>query len=475
MTLAATLSVSSAILDFFFAVLMFRLSSGPGFRELRWFACACLSASVFSIANVWVTLDIPAVWVVRLGQLNILAAGLHGVFWIPYVATKERRRMTRFERGLLTVGLVIAFAWLVPGLLLSERVEERRLEWIGWTYRDIHPTPLGEACFLFYCATLVYLVAHFVRQRKTQGAVAHIVGLGAFAVAGFNDAAATDRLLKTPLVLDLGLVVLLVAVGGSLTSRFVESARLQVEASRRLQAAQVELVERERLAALGSLSAVIAHEVRNSLSVIFNALATLRKRPADSDDARTLFTIVEEEATRLKRMVADLLDFARPYDLHLAPTKIRDLLGSAVATSRLALDDEKAAITLEAPRDLEEIVCDQHLVRQAVVNLVANALQAAGKRTPVVVRAERPQGCDEIVVSVVDDGEGIAKEHRERIFEPFFTTRPTGTGLGLALVRRVAEAHGGSVKFEPTEGGGATFHLTLPLLPSVVMREAARV
>jgi signal transduction histidine kinase len=112
------------------------------------------------------------------------------------------------------------------------------------------------------------------------------------------------------------------------------------------------------------------------------------------------------------------------------------------------------------------LVCDERLVRQAVINLVTNALQATGRRSAVRVRVEREsdRANDEesVLIRVADDGEGVAEELRDRIFTPFFSARPTGTGLGLAVVRSSVEAHGGDVALTTTPGGGATFTIRLP-------------
>jgi PAS domain S-box-containing protein len=230
------------------------------------------------------------------------------------------------------------------------------------------------------------------------------------------------------------------------------------KAQLRLEQAQGDLVRAERLATLGELSAVIAHEVRNPLGVVFNSLATLRRTVPNDPQSQVLLGIIGEEADRLNRMVSALLELARPAEAQLAPTDVRALVASAVAAAQ-ALAEPGPEVRVQVP--CLEASLDEKMVRQALVNLVSNALQAPERKSPVTVRVERAG--DELRFEVIDDGAGVAPELRERIFTPFFTTRAAGIGLGLAVVKRVADAHRGKVTVGGTPGGGATFTLRVPV------------
>jgi signal transduction histidine kinase len=187
-------------------------------------------------------------------------------------------------------------------------------------------------------------------------------------------------------------------------------------------------------------------------------------RPAG--DAKMLFDIVEEEADRLNRIVGDLLDFARPS----APDVQAELLGR-VAEDAVASAVQPHTAPIEVVReldpDLPPIVMDARLVRQAILNVAINAVQAMPRGGRLIVRTRR-EG-DSALVELEDTGAGIPHEVRERIFEPFFTTKASGTGLGLAVVRRIVEGHGGQVRVESVPGQGTTFTLRFPLpLPGPV-------
>ena len=236
---------------------------------------------------------------------------------------------------------------------------------------------------------------------------------------------------------------------------------------------QSELVDRERLAVLGEMSASIAHEVRNPLGVIFNSLHSLKRLLRPEGDVKFLLEVVAEEADRLNRMVGDLLDYSRPLQPALQPVHLRTLVRDAIAAARPRSEPSAAAGAAEAFVEVGVHVADQlwvradpRLLRQALINLVLNAFQAMPKGGALRVLASL-SGSDSgdvtqqnVRVVIEDTGPGIAPESRARVFQPFFTTKATGTGLGLAVVKRILERHGGSVAVGDSERGAA-FHLVL--------------
>ena len=254
-----------------------------------------------------------------------------------------------------------------------------------------------------------------------------------------------------------------VAVTNQLAS-FIANARLYDDLKRSygaLAEAQQELVRRERLAALGELAAVVAHEVKNPLGVIFNAVAGLRRAPEGSPGGRLLVNIVAEEAERLDRIVSDLLAFARPGALELSPHSLGAIIAGAAEAASRAFDGA-GPITLELAVALPPVQADPQRLRQAFVNLFLNALQVV-PGGPVTVRAVAGESPRCLRVEVIDRGPGIPEEVSARLFEPFFTTKAQGTGLGLTIVKRIVEAHRGEVSFLSRLGGGTTFTLRLPL------------
>ncbi len=234
-----------------------------------------------------------------------------------------------------------------------------------------------------------------------------------------------------------------------------------------LKEAQDALLQRERLAALGELAAVVAHEVRNPLGAIFNCLRSLEK-VHDPAETKPILQIVKEEAEQIDRIVRDLLDFAKPRSLALATESIELIIASGIeAAQRAQLWPFATDVELVSQPDVSEARVDADLMRQAVINLVTNALQAVAKggRVTVKLGQEMAFGRHLLRVDVIDDGPGIPAEMAERIFEPFFSTKASGSGLGLSIVRRIVEAHQGELTVKSESKKGSTFTMRFPLEP----------
>ncbi|MFL5348625.1 MAG: ATP-binding protein [Hyalangium sp.] len=247
----------------------------------------------------------------------------------------------------------------------------------------------------------------------------------------------------------------------------LEQARLIEDLKQRnaeLARTQEQLVQRERLAALGELAAVVAHEVRNPLGAIFNSVSYIRKLIGAANPALPMVEIVAEEADRLNRMVDDLLYFARPPSPTPALLPLRRLLEETVHT---ALADATGKVEVVWALETEvQVLVDERQIRQAFLNLALNAVQAMPEGGMLRVGVQRPAGARaEVQVEFTDTGTGIPEDVRARIFEPFFTTKAQGTGLGLALVKRIIESHSGRLLLESEPGRGTTFHVLLPHEP----------
>ena len=254
----------------------------------------------------------------------------------------------------------------------------------------------------------------------------------------------------------------------SVTEVGLSNAELYAEAQLRLadlRDAQARLIERERLAALGELSAVVAHEVRNPLAVIFNAVSALRRLVPREGDAGRMIDTVREEAERLNRIVGDLLGFARPVTPHMQPEALGPLVDSALAAALATASAEAASAivpSVEVPDALPHARIDARLMRQALLNVILNAIDAMPSGGRLGIRVEHDAPNERLRFSVSDTGPGIPDEVRAHMFEPFFTTRAAGTGLGLAVVKRIVEAHGGEVVVASPSGVGTTFTLVVP-------------
>ena len=228
---------------------------------------------------------------------------------------------------------------------------------------------------------------------------------------------------------------------------------------RALRVRQDELVRKEQLAAVGELAAVIAHEVRNPLAIIMNAVSALKKGSSDRQQLETLFAILTEETTRLNRIVGDLLHYARPLSVADQSVDVAEIVERAVSHVRESPSVEVELIVQAKP---PRVRGDAVLVRQAIDNVLNNALQAMGAGGSLQVNVRASTGAAGVDVTIRDTGEGMDTVVRKRALDPFFTTRPTGTGLGLAIVSRVVDAHHGRLTIRSERGAGTEVCIFFP-------------
>jgi PAS domain S-box-containing protein len=218
----------------------------------------------------------------------------------------------------------------------------------------------------------------------------------------------------------------------------------------------------ERLSALGRFTAGVAHEVKNPLNSMRLWLENLKESlPADQEIPQQAVKILYSEIDRLDRVVKRFLDFTRPVELHLEETNLAELLAEVVAVARPQMERAKVEAETHLPGDVPPVHVDRQLLKQAVLNLMLNAVEAMPDGGRLTLSLARRGEAAEI--SIADTGRGIAPEHRPRIFQLFFTTRPGGSGIGLASTFRVVQLHNGSIDFESEIGRGTTFRIELPL------------
>jgi len=231
---------------------------------------------------------------------------------------------------------------------------------------------------------------------------------------------------------------------------------------------QHEAALRERLSALGRLSTVVAHEIRNPLMILKAAARTLRRDAVRPEEVREAAADIEDEVQRLNRIVDDVLDFARPLHLEYAPCDLNQLCRDA---AQAALAGEPAfshRFVLEA--GLPTIVTDSERLRTALVNILGNARDAVlargagGNEGAVEVRTTKLDS-DRVAIVVADCGMGIAAQDLPHVFDPYFTTKRTGTGLGLAIARNVVDALGGALSVASRQGEGTEVRVELPRRP----------
>jgi signal transduction histidine kinase len=235
-------------------------------------------------------------------------------------------------------------------------------------------------------------------------------------------------------------------------------------AARRLAAAEAARRSSERLAAAGTLTAGLAHEVRSPMNAINLAAQRLERRLHDRQELQAMAQRIRSEVQRLEAILREFLEFASPVSDQRRPTDLAELARSVL--DLLEVEAQERSVRLGAVRGTARATIDENAVRRSLVNLVRNAIQASPEEGEV--RVEMRQDAECATVRVLDDGPGIDPLEGEKLFDAFFTTRVSGTGLGLALVRRVAEEHGGQVELRNRSTGGAEAILEVPLAPRTI-------
>jgi len=218
----------------------------------------------------------------------------------------------------------------------------------------------------------------------------------------------------------------------------------------------------ERLAQLGRITAGVAHEVKNPLNSMRLWLENLKMSLPEGDDLpHQAVRVLDNEIDRLDTVVKRFLDFTRPLEMHQEETNLKDLLEEVLGVEQPLMDRANVKVEARFSADVPPVLVDRQLLKQALMNLLLNAIEAMPGGGRLAVSLERRGEMADIEIE--DTGTGIAPEHRQRIFQLFFTTRPGGSGIGLASTFRTVQLHNGSIDFKSEVGRGTTFRIELPL------------
>jgi signal transduction histidine kinase len=247
--------------------------------------------------------------------------------------------------------------------------------------------------------------------------------------------------------------------------RYRKLAEALAETNRRLEAAQEEARRSERLAALGQLSAGLAHELRNPLAVIKGSAETLMRKLAAADPLTTeMAGYISSEVNHLNSIVTRFLDFARPLKLERRREQIPPLIERALKAARDRWPDAQVEVERQFAAALPEISVDRDLAEQVFTNLALNAYEAMGPGGGklCVAAAAHSDGRRGVEITFEDTGPGIPAELRGQVFNPFFTTKESGVGLGLSIVSKIVDDHRGWIRLTSEPGKGACFRVFLP-------------
>ncbi len=362
--------------------------------------------------------------------------------------------------------LILTHSYVVPGFppqvmrvmdhevpWYTEQIRRGRLVRLERLPEDAPPEAAAERAY----SARIGLKAHLAIPLTAGGAVLGVLGFGAF---------------RAPRPWPDGLVQRLRLIG-----EVFANALARKNADEQMQCLREQLSRVARVTTLGELAAAIAHEINQPLcAIVTNAQAGLRLAAGGSPDleeVRDTFRDIAADSKRASEVIGRIRDLLQQRAPVRAPLDLNDALREVLALVGGQLTRKGIGLTLDLAADLPLVCGDRVQLQQVVLNLAVNAIEAmgsspapgsGGRLRQLAVRSAVGEA-GTIVVSVRDTGPGIAPEHLDKVFDAFFTTKPAGVGIGLAISRSIAEAHGGTIRAEACPEGGAAFHVTLPAAP----------
>lgn len=397
------------------------------------------------------------------------------LLWLAFLgglAALEPRAEVQKHLILLAIGLTQIF-------------EYRLLEWVpkrGRSYSVLLKIALGSLLlqvtggiesvyFLIYFLPVVTAAMYFDLWATLAWTALTCAAYWSFVVWKLAEYELTGEGASTLAIRSLFFFIAAITVNRFVTenrqqaTRYRELAETLAETNRRLEEAQENARRSERLAALGQLTAGLAHELRNPLAVIKGSAETLMRKLASSDPITTeLAGYISSEVNRMNALVTRFLEFARPHDLEQRREQIVPLIERALKAAHDRWPDVPVEVERGFAADLPQVLADGDLLVRVFTNLALNAYEAMGAGGGKLRVSASPckDGKPGVEITFEDTGPGIPTELREQIFNPFFTTKESGVGLGLSIVSKIIDAHRGSIRVAGEPGGGACFQIFLP-------------
>ncbi|MFT3915309.1 MAG: ATP-binding protein [Anaeromyxobacteraceae bacterium] len=463
----------------------FAMGHAGGWKDFRRFGWVALTAAGVSFANAGNTLEgLSAAWI---GRVQFLLLALHVLAWHGYLGAWSGVALGRRAVAALlaltalpgALGLVPGALGLVPGALYSDAFALRVVPSIGVAYRDAQVTSTGGLLLALPCAAALWAYGRIVRHAR-QGVLApraHLAGGALMGAVAAHDAMLTLGVgLPTPYLIDFASWVPIIGIGLAALDRVGRSSAELAQLRERLEARVVErtaelaranaaLGRAERLAALGQLSAGVAHEVNNPAAIISSSLNFVAQElgPSTPPEVRGALDDARSAVGRIAGLTRQLLVAGRAaaQPMALVPVDVAACAQVAAQAAR-ARGAPEVAVTLDFPPGLTGLAQGGAL-EQVLSNLAVNAVQAIprGRAGRVALRGE--QAREHVVLTVEDDGEGMGPEALRHLGEPFYSTKPVGvgSGLGLAVARGLTSAMSGSIVFESEPGRGTRVRITL--------------
>jgi len=332
-------------------------------------------------------------------------------------------------------------------------------------------TSRNQFSLIFALATLAVIILGYTLAQSIAGPILRLRTMAQAVAAG--DLEQTSGLNRSDEIGDLAQAFDVMTArlqartseANRLYEETVERNRQLAEMYDRLQTAQQQLIQSEKLAAVGQLAAGIVHDVKNPLGVIKGMAEELMEDASEDPEIRQGLLVIRDNANRANLIVTDLLKFARQSTPTMQKRDMRETLEGCLRLTDYLIRKGRVQVTTDFPSEAVWATYDPQQIEQVVINLIQNAVQAMPEGGQLETRMV-DQG-EEVLLEVTDTGKGIQPENLSRIFEPFFTTKPEGqgTGMGLAVTYGIVSRHGGQIDVRSQVGEGTTFSIRLPKVP----------
>lgn len=485
MNIMFIVAVVSLVLQLGTTAALLILGQAPRWRRVRWFGAVAFTAGCYSAVDAIAALRAPGApdisWSLR---LNVFIATLHGASWLLFTYAPRDARWSSMpawvRRTVIGASALVGVA-SIAGWVAAPHRDVLRVPMLGITYERAVLSPIGNvfAAVPFLLLSIAMLGVWKERQRGVEGTTPVLIGFALFLAAAVEELLVASGVVRFIFLGDIGYVCVVVPVTLQLFRRFRDDAdqldalteHLADEVQRRTRerdSAREQIIEQQRLAALGRLAAGVGHEVNNPLQYLQFNLEELQQHLATKKDdtARELVQHSFEGVERIRQVVDDLRTYARPGTAEMMSIDVRDVVRTAL---RVGAPQFRLGVELDvAYNEVPLVMGNEGRLVQVVLNPLVNAAQAMQQqghrgRNTLHVRTFRARG-NEAVIEVRDEGPGFPPELISQLGEPYVTTKADrgGTGLGLFVSRGIVEAHGGRLEFINAPEGGACVRIRLP-------------